>query len=146
MRILSGKNAGKLSEVVFLKMPDLAQWMMNKVQDNALTTDFKRLRRIFDQKPISEKICHGRTEDAVTATAYAGSSHLMFWCEGCDPYSAGALSGKLDIVTTFGDAMGHADFTCNGNRAVKRNMIRDLATAKGLPKRITESAALKFFA
>jgi hypothetical protein len=146
MRIQSGKHAGELSEVVFLKLPDLVQWMIKKAPDNRLTADFKALKRLFDQKPLRYELCYGCQKVPVKATAYEQTSGLYFWCDRCNPYDSGARAGTLSTVNSFDSAMSHADFTCDGNRSVKRNLIRSLANAKGLPKRITENAALNFFA
>lgn len=145
MRIQTGKNAGKLSEVVFLKTPDLAQWMMKKAPENGLTTDFKRLKRIFDKKPITEEVCYGCNDTAVRASAYEKTSSLYFWCGDCEPYDSGARSGTLSIVTSFDSLMNHADFACQGNRTIKRNLVKHFSEAKGLPKRVTEKVAQEFF-
>lgn len=145
MRIQSGKNAGKLSEVVFIKSPDLVQWMIKKTSDNHLTDNFKTLRCIFDKRAITEKLCHGCNKSAIRASAYAGTSSLYFWCAECSPYDSGARSGTLSIVDSFDSAMFHADFNCGGSRTMKRELIRELAAAKGLPARLTEKAVLEFF-
>jgi hypothetical protein len=145
MRIQSGKHARELSEVLFLKQPDLAQWMIENVPDNALTKDFKRLRTIFNEKRLSAKKCYGCRKPATRASAYEKTPDLLYWCDKCDPYSSGARPGTLSTVDSFQSAMHHVEFTGGGNRNDKRKLVRSLASAKGLPKRITEAVALEFF-
>jgi hypothetical protein len=41
--------------------------------------------------------------------------------------------------------MSHINLTLNGNKTAKANIVRYLAQAKGLPKRVDEDAALAFF-
>ena len=145
MRIQSGKFEGQLTEVVFLKNPDYVQWMIHKAPDNRLVPAFKRLISQLDSRQICKEKCHGCGSPATRASAYSNTPDLMFWCSKCNPYSSGARSGTLTTVDSFHRAIEHVDMTGGGNRADKREIIRNLAEAKGLPKRITEKAALEFF-
>jgi hypothetical protein len=145
MRIQSGKFEGKLIEVVFLKQPDYVQWMIYNAPGNALVQAFKKLIARYDSIQICEEKCHSCGSLATRASAYANTPDLMFWCGKCNPYNSGARSGTLTIVNSFHSAMSHVDSTAGGNRNDKREIIRNLAEAKGLPKKITEKAALEFF-
>ncbi len=52
MRFKTGKHAGKLSEIVFLKEPDFAAWMMATHPDSATAKEFERLKAKFDARPL----------------------------------------------------------------------------------------------
>jgi hypothetical protein len=145
MRLRSGKHAGKTTEILLLSMPDWAQWMMNHHPDSPVSRDFRRLVAKFDGKPFTKR-CDGCHRNATRVSAYRQwARDLMFWCDDCDPYNAGAVRGRLTIVRTFNDALTHADLTCSGAQGDKRDIIRALAAAKGLPVRLGEAQAIAFF-
>jgi hypothetical protein len=143
MLFQTGKNKGKTSQEVFLKTPDFAQWMMSEYPDSAASKAFHAHQVTLDAKPLV-KPCYQCKKPATRATAYQGSPDLMFWCDDCDPYGAGAIKGKLSVVTTFADAMRHIDYTANGNRTWKRAIQKQLAQAKGLPTRVGVQVAVAF--
>jgi hypothetical protein len=144
MRFQSGKFAGKTTEEVLLKFPDWAAWNVRQYPDSKHSKVFKELWRTFDAKPFTAP-CRSCGEKATRASAYRGSPELMFWCDDCDPRSTGIESGKLRIVWTLGEVLEHVEITADGNRDWSRRIVRALAEAKGLPKRVGEKAALAFF-
>jgi len=81
---------------------------------------------------------------ATRATAYRNDFTLMFWCDDCDPYGSGARTGTLTILRTYEEALRHVDWTGNRRRDWKRKIIRKLAEAKGLPKRVGAKQAAAF--
>jgi hypothetical protein len=146
MRFSKGKHEGKAFEEVLLKDPAYAQWLTTKGAP-ALAKEFHKLIRLFDQKPMTVP-CVECGNTATRATGYTGSRALFFWCESCNPRRSGAsvaASSKLHLVRTFNDAMQHIDKTLNGDQTAKAKIVRYLAEAKGLPKRVDEDAALAFF-
>ena len=144
MRFKSGKHEGKTYEEVLLKDPALAQFLAAKGAAS-VAEELQRLIRVFDRKPITAS-CVDCGNTATRATGYSGSPTLFFWCESCNPRHGGADPAKLYFVRTFNDAMIHVDRTLNGNKAAKTKIVRQLAQAKGLPNRVSEDAAIAFFA
>lgn len=146
MRIQTGKQAGKTTEEVLLKQADWAQWMVENIPNSPVSKNFRQLRLAFNRKAFTAE-CTKCGEVATCATAYRETGRsLMFWCDDCDPYASGAVQGTLTVIETYGDALRHVDQSCNGVRAEKRAIIRELAEGKGLPRRVGENQATAFFA
>jgi len=143
MDFKSGKHEGMTTEAVLLKEPDFAEWYWEHYPDAPHGRDFKRLAAWFDQKPLIKK-CSCK-KPATRASGYRGSPSLMFWCATCDPYSSGANAGKLVEITTLEGALNHINHTANANRSFKRMIVKELAQAKGLPRRVGKVQALAFF-
>jgi hypothetical protein len=146
MRFNKGKHEGKTFEEVLLKDPAYAQWLIANGAP-AIAKEFQRLIKVFDKKPMTAP-CVECGSTATRATGYAGSPALFFWCESCDPRRSGASvadPSKLGLVRTFKNATRHIDDTLNGKNTAKAKIVRQLALAKGLPKRAGEDAALAFF-
>jgi len=144
MLLKSGRHPGKTTEYVILVCANDASYIIDQHPDGVIGKEYRRLRKIFDAKPFVSD-CYRCGETATRVSAYRGSPRLMLWCNECDPYSQGASAGKLDIFTSFDSAIAHVDYTCNGVRAFKNMIVKDLAEAKGCPKRVTRKAALEFF-
>lgn len=144
MKFQTGKHAGQTLEEVLLKKPDFARWYVENYGSTAHATEFVRLSKVFSAKPFVEK-CNGCNSTATRASAYRGDDSLMFWCDDCDMYSSGANAGKLQEIKTITNALDHIKYTASGNRALSRAIVKRLAQAKGLPKRIGADHAVKFF-
>jgi len=144
MILKSGRHADKSTEYVFLRHGNDASYIMANYADGPVGKEYLRLSRKFDAKPF-EVQCYQCANTATRASAYRGSPSLMFWCDDCDPYSQGASRGKLVIVRTYLEAVRHIDFTCQGYRAWKDMIIKELAGAKGCPARLSQKAAIAFF-
>jgi hypothetical protein len=145
MRFQSGRFAGKTTEEIFLKFPDWAAWNMSRHPDAKQSREFNRLQDRFDAKPLKVD-CDGRCgRRARRCSAYANSPSLKFWCDNCNSSQGGASTGKLSTVYTFDDVLGHIRYTADGHRDWTRKIVRALARAKGLPKRVGEKAAQTFF-
>jgi hypothetical protein len=145
MEFKSGKNAGKTSEEVLLKKPDWARWYTQNYPEAPHSKEFRRLAKVFDEKPFTTK-CDGACGKVATrASAYTCSPSLRFWCDDCSPTSQGASPHKLHVVNTLRDVMSHIEWSADGYRAWKRDIVRQLAEAKGLPKRVGKKQALAFF-
>src|SRR4051794_5125625 len=104
MLIKSGTHEGKTPEQVILTCPDWVEWLMHEHPENNLVERFEDLINIFDSKSLIEKCCKCKAK-AKQASAYVNSSIIYFWCDRCDPYSAGANQGKLRLVRIFQDVM-----------------------------------------
>jgi hypothetical protein len=70
---------------------------------------------------------------------------MHLWCDGCNPYSTGARCSSLGVVSTFESALLHADWTCEARRKATRDLVKELAQAKGLPARVGAPQAEAFF-
>ena len=100
---------------------------------------------IFDDKPFVKK-CNGKycNNLATRACAYIGGFPLTYWCEQCDPYSAGAMRGKLLEIRTYDDAVSYATSYLSTRTATPK-FIKKFAQAKGLPARIGKRVLESFF-
>jgi hypothetical protein len=65
------------------------------------------------------------------------------WCDTCNAFQLGAVATLIDI-RTYADAVSLVA-RHGGRRADYVDIIKDLANAKGLPKRATEAALNAFF-
>ena len=143
VQITSGKHAGKTSQLLMLNHPDYAAWYMGEYPDAKLSVTLRQHIAKLDGRPFVTS-CQTCGKAATRATAYAGDCELMFWCDRCDPHGAGAIRGKLHGVRTYGDALRHIQYTADGHKGYMKRIVRSLAEAKGLPKRVGEATAQSF--
>src|ERR1700732_1276073 len=137
MRFQTGRYAGKTTEEVLLKFPDWARWNVHEYPGAKHSKHFRELAKKFTSKPFVEP-CEGCKGGVTRASAYRASPELRFWCDDCNPSQTGAEQAKLTTVRSMGDALRHIEETADGNRNWKRQIVRALAEAKGLPKRVGE--------
>jgi hypothetical protein len=138
-----GPKAGKSTQELILKDPGWVQFFVGKNPQSKVTAELKRHDRALTARPFVEK-CRCKSF-ATRLSFYAGNATTSIsWCDECDPYSLGARRGTLTIVRTFMEAVRFVDSTCKGRRTDKRLVVRQLAEAKGLPKRVGQSAAIAF--
>jgi len=112
-----------------------------------VVNEAQRLIKIFDSKPCQTE-CYGKdcSKSATYCTVYKSNVYTPYWwCEDCDPYEQGADEGKLQVVGTYQDAINHCSMYCTTRDAIK-DLIKTLAQAKGLPNRVGEAQAERFFA
>ena len=128
MLLKSGKHAGKSTELLLLKWPDWAYWMMEHHPKSIVSKDFFALVYIFDSKPIVKRCARCACRATRASAVYNSSRGLMFWCDTCDPSSTGA-SG-VGILHSFMDAIFHVSPGVGpGTRQSKRWIIRGLSSA-----------------
>lgn len=149
MLITFGKHTGRSSEEVTLKHASYAKWVLEQVNAGsglmALRKDIDKLIKKFDANPFS-KSCHGCSSPATNVTAYWNNDAVLYrWCDSCDPYSAGANAGKLYVLRSVSDAFRHVQLRCGGTNGGYDRIIKALAQSKGLPNRVSASAAKNFF-
>lgn len=150
MIIQFGKYRDELVQTIVLKNPDYTRWIIS--QNNAtgqmkvVQIEIMRLIAIFDKKALNTK-CAGKNcnKAATKATVYLNNLAPHWWCDNCNPYQLGANSGKIQEIKTYLQALTHVDIYCNGNKTDKKNIIRRLAQAKGLPTRVGNKQAEEFF-
>jgi hypothetical protein len=145
-----GKHRGKLLETVVIKEPGYIHWMLSEDASGRMTRAQEKARRlieIFDAKPLLYR-CHNPDRDrtATYCSLYGDNLSPLWWCDACDPCSAGAPGYKLNLVKEYMHAVWHIRMHCGDREEGKRRLIRILAEAKGLPDRVTAKAVAEFFA
>ncbi len=149
MIITFGKKKGVEVGKVLLKDPDYIAWALNQSNSGpmgALQTEAKRLIAKFGTKPLTT-VCHGCKGNATYFTAYANNANSLYsWCDTCNPYSSGANPGKLTSIRSFSDAMAHIAYSCGNLKKGKTAIVKAMAEAKGLPKRVGDAEVAAFFA
>lgn len=150
MLVTFGKYAGKSTELLVLKHPDYVVWLryQSSLKGLALAArnDCVRLIAKFDSASYTRP-CSKCRQPATRTTFYAGNATDCYtWCDACDPYSSGALQGKLTVVDAYKGALLQAALY-HGNRVTaQRDAVQALGRAKGLGKSVTEKQAIAFFA
>jgi hypothetical protein len=124
-----------------LRAPDYADWVLSHRPDGALGRDFSDLIAAFDARPLEQACACGAPASHVRA--YPNSAELLVLCDSCAAQPA--LRDVTSEITAYAGALEHVRETCvRGRRKAQRRIIRRLAVAKGLPRRITEGAAEAF--
>lgn len=147
MIITIGKeHKGKSVEIVVLKEPDYTMWVLHKEDAGQqlafIQKEVRRLISIFDSKPFTCK-CYGCQRSTATRFSLAHPSPSPYWwCDKCSPRSMGC-DGLLSVGRTYREAMQYAGLRLG--KDLTGGLIRDLAEAKGLPKRVGEKQAEIFF-
>lgn len=152
MKLNFGKHAGKSLQLLLLNEPAYIEWMLEENSASgplrAARAEAERLIARFDAKPLLRN-CSSQLlppHRATRCTLYAESaSGEYWWCATCDPYQAGASNGKLHIVSSYEGALRHVALR-SGSKKDYRALVRAIAEAKGLPKRVGEAQAAAFFA
>ena len=147
MAITFGKHKGKSEEVAVLGWPDYVSWVLAQPNPSGpmipLAARFRALIEAFDRKPLVKTCRCGKP--ATRFSLYRNDVTAYWWCDTCDPYSAGAIEGRLSTGRTYRDALNHVRITCGDAKTMARAVVRTLAEAKGLPKRLSAKAAVAFF-
>jgi len=152
MVVTFGKHKGKTVGSLVLKEPDWIKWVIEQPSPSGglgrVQVEALRLIAIFDQKPILGTCNgHGCKLPPVRLSAYAGNSEMVYqWCGSCDPYEAGAASGKLAEIKSYRDALRHVEWTDGGVKSGYKAIVKAIALRKGLPKRTGDAQIAEFFA
>ena len=143
MQISFGKHFGRSVEETLLKFPDYILWAISEQNPTAglraVCDEARRLIGLFNAKPFTQK-CSQCERPATRSTMFKDSPRLVFWCDHCDPCSAGASRHDLSEIRNY------LDVRQVGRRDDAKYLIRELAQAKGLPSRVTQAAIAAFFA
>jgi hypothetical protein len=145
-----GMYAGKSAELLLIKDPNYALWVLGQEAATGkfreVQRELRRLIQAFDRKPILRTCANpGCGSPATRATVYRGGVQLRWWCDGCDPAQMCPSPGKLVLLRCFSDAVRYVGDWCNGREADLAVLIKEMAQARGLPKRAGETQAVAFF-
>lgn len=136
-------------ELLVLKEPPYIDWLFKEHATGRLRdlqVYGRSLIEHFDKKQIQTKcFVKGCSAHATRFSVYKDNIAPIWWCDECNPYQLGALDGRLQILRTYQDSLLHAQIYCT-RAADMKTLITSLARAKGLPQRVGELQAAKFFA
>ena len=150
MKVGFGKHKDKSVGALVLKQPDYIAWVLSEASPSGplarVKAEAQRLIWVFDSMLILTKcFSTGCSKVAIRCTVYQGNVYgPMWWCDKCDPYQAGAIGGKLSAIVTYESALHHCQIFCSRKDALI-DLIKSLAQAKGLPKRVGEKQIDEFF-
>ena len=121
---------------------------VDPAQKEALAIEFRGLMPIFDAKPIVKPCLGEGCENNATCLSICRDNidMLRWWCDDCDPCQQGAARDRIQVLRTYMDALTHIQQFCNRRKGDCRELIGEIARAKGLPKSYNEARAAKFFA
>jgi hypothetical protein len=110
--------------------------MLREAPDGVVGRDFTNLIQRFDTQ------IRGGADDAVSLAAPNQTDLVV-----ADAAKAERLGGcSLSAIDGFWGAVAHVErTTVGGRRQALRQLVRNLAVARGMPRRFTDRAALAFF-
>lgn len=150
IRVNFGKHNGKSVEELVLKEPRYTCWMLGVKKPGRrmaqVVREARRLIDIFDSKPFVVK-CQGQGCDrpATRCVVYVRNLQPTFRCDHCSPYSSGAAAGKLSEIESYRAAHDYVGSGCRRAKKDLQVLVRYIASAKGLPKRVGKQQMRLFF-
>jgi hypothetical protein len=135
MRLRFGRYAGMTTESLILRRPDYVVWMLREAPDGVVGRDFTSLIQRFDAQ------IRGQANDAACLAAPNQTDLVV-----ADAAKAERLGGcSLSRLDGFWGAVAHVERTSvGGRRRALRRLVRNLALARGMPRRFTDRAAHAF--
>ncbi len=136
MRLRFGRYAGMTTEALVLRRPDYVVWMLREAPDGMVGREFNGLIQRFDAQV-------GGGTDGVACLAAPNQTDLVI----SDAVKTERLAARgLNRIGGFWDAVAHVECTgVRGRRQALRRLVRNLALARGMPRRFTDRAAHAFF-
>jgi uncharacterized protein (DUF3820 family) len=136
-----GKYKGKAVAWILLSKPDYFLWMKSKGMNNKAEYKFMlKLLETLNSKSFNGVKCIGRCNGSNPVTRlslYNGQYNGEYWfCDKCDPYSSGALPGKLTTIRKYSEIIGSR---------YSELLIKSYCIAKSVPKRKTKAALKSYF-
>lgn len=151
VQVTFGKHSGKSVELLMLKEPSYIKWVLEQKSPTGSMANIKshieHLIQVFDTKPFMGKNCWSKAcqKQATKFTVYLDNLDPHWWCSECNPYQTGANSGKLQSPIDYRSALFHVELFCRNKTSDYRDIIKMISQAKGLPIRVGEPQAAKFF-
>lgn len=141
------RHRGKLIEKLIITEPVYIGWLLSVGVFPRYRAAEKHIRwciKRFDEKPLVVRCqSKGCTHSATRFTLYPNSPIPHYWCDCCQPESDAA---SLISASTFKEIFHILKVWCaKSNRNFGRMLLRDIATAKGMPRTLTEKAVVDWF-
>ena len=135
MRLRFGRYAGMTTEALVLRRPDYVVWMLREEPDGMVGREFADLIQRFDAQIRG-------AADGAACLAAPNQTDLVV----SDTVEAECLAVcGLNRIDGFWDAVAHIERTgARGRRQALRRLVRNLALARGMPRRFTDRATLVF--
>ncbi|MDA3807055.1 MAG: hypothetical protein PF440_03995 [Thiomicrorhabdus sp.] len=147
----ASKHKEKSMELLMLKEPGYVKWILEqkKLYGSLEKAQpyLEGLIEVFDSKPFVGKKCTGKLCNlkATRFTVYGDNLKPYWWCDTCDPYQVGAIDRKLQSPSDYRSALRYVENHCKGRKSDLKDIIKMISQAKGLPKRVGDDQAHKFF-
>ena len=139
-------HRGKLIEMLIITEPVYIGWLLSVGVFPRYRAAEKHIRwciKRFDEKPFVVRCqTKGCKHVATRCTLYPNSPFPRYWCDSCTIDSDAPV---LMVATTYHDVLHFLDVWCHNNRQLGRVLLRRLATAKGMPNKLTEKAVDDWF-
>ena len=143
MKLKFGRYHNKHLEDVVIDYGDYVSWMLGcktPFQElQALLPDVRRLVTVFDSKPILLRCQKPGCGADATCIAITQSHRGVRACATCQ------IRGEIYRIKSYGDAWLFTKLFRDDPRLFLRTLVRELAYAKGLPKRARYSDRKQFF-
>lgn len=145
------KDKNNLVELLVLNGSSRIRWIIGKEnpegQLRPVWLHSIDLINRFDAKPFLRRCFHqGCKNSATCCTVYSNNvSSVEWWCDECASRKFSDFHGKIRIIRTYQNAIDHIDCYCKGRKTALKTLIRAMAEAKGLPKRVGKIQAENFF-
>ena len=121
-------------------------WILDKTEPYGqliqVRKEVLRLIKVFDSKPFILKCFGCKRRPATRFSLAIPNSSPYWWCDVCSPRSMGC-DGLLTVGKTYQVALQYAERYLRKGHT--KSLIRVLAEAKGLPKRVGETQSVNFF-
>ena len=136
------KYKGEIVQNLILRKADYIDWLRKKSELDRfewLYDGIAELVKKFDDTPIIDGCC-GKVDgmpcqrQATRFSFYWGRTDPMCWCEECDPLQTGADRTRLYVLSDYYTALQLVGMHSKSRKA-KRDVIKEMAQAKGLIQR-----------
>ena len=145
MRLRWGPHASSLAQQVVLRDPFYVVQTLSEHPESVLAAVFRDLILAFDERAVLQA-CARCARQADGLCAYPESVELIGFCRRCVD-AALALPQPAFRLQGYEDAVRHVAVSFRrGHRANMRRIVTGMAHAKGGPPKLTEDAAMTFFA
>jgi hypothetical protein len=149
MQATIGVHKGTSLKILVLKQPDYINWLLPydaRGPLEVMKTEVLRLIEVFDAKEIVAACsADGCKRAASRFSIYGADVTPMCWCADCDPHLLGAQRGKIQLLKTYRDCLGHVKRYCGSQRNAYIEIIKRVARVKGSGARVGEPQAAAFF-
>ena len=145
----NGKNI--LLELLMLKNPKYVRWILHFKgiyghYVDAKEEEIPHLMNLFDSKPILKKCFKKDCNNMPTRFAineYNGA--VCCFCDSCKIDNEGGTYSWSNPIHTYNEALNYARYHGGNTKTSFKYLITKMAEAKGLPKRVGEKEAMRFF-